>query len=1033
MADSTLEVVFELNSKLDGINQAIAKVERAQKSSNNLSKGLGNLGRSFARASGVIARGGAVAGGALFGAGAIFSKQSFDTFAEYEASIKGIEAVLKPTTRELEALEKETKRLGRTTKFTAREAAAGTEVLAKNGVKTKDILDGVLESSLTLAASVGAELPESADVLTDVLQVFQLEAKDTADAVDSINSVIVNSKFGFEDYAAALAAGGPSASAVNQSFDEFNNTIAATASFFSSGETAGTAYKVFVDRLIPRSDAAAIAMDKLGLNLFEANGEMKAISNIAGQLDRGLKGLTEQERIEALNALFGTRGKNFAIALARVGEEGVKTTEFLSQFVSASDQAKKRLEGTQGEILKFKSAFEGVQILFGEPIANRLTPVIQAITGDMAGFSEEGNNAAAIVDKVINGAINAAEAATAVWNASRFGLTTVSLAATKFIAVLLNVKSTTLGLAVAGLDTIGNISKQALKLGNTITSKIIAPFNKLLTLAGKKPVEIIKIDEGTAANQIDKLTEHFRNAQAKVDQFSAATSEAEVSLNNKLAGIQQDLGNSGSIRNKYQELQESAALVKQATAELRDEEVLFLDLQKSLQEATTEKAPAQELEAIRKLITAQSEIVEKRKNTLNELEGTTNETKALNDSTVDSTADVRTSIEELAEASGVSMDEAISAFARLESAGSSHLDGLNGKLDELKTKLSTVTDAGNKFEDAAVRNSWLKDFALMGVEFLQSLSRDGFGVVENDLSTITKTGEKASNLAISQTQPISGVQQTQTQQQVATQAVTQTDGFAQTEAGGGLLSQLTSEIPTVDEQLKGLASGSLNDVSTGIEGLVSGSANWGESFLRAGQNVLSTLIKIGVQRTAMFLLGQTQQKVSTASQVASGASIAAAQAPAAAASSIASFGSAGILGTVAAVAGIAAIVAAVSGAFNEGGVIPGGVSGKDNRLALVASGERVIRNGPSQEFAGLLDGLNAGGNPIDLLNIPRQQESFSAGSIPEVTVEQAQTSSSAQEVNISMLFDQGEFMDRMESMVDDRVVSAFADNKSQFI
>ena len=1029
MADSTLEVVFELNSKLDGINQAIAKVERAKKSSSGLSKGLGNLSRSFARASGVIARGGVVAGGALFGAGAIFSKQSFDTFSEYEASIKGIEAVLKPTTRELEALEKETKRLGRTTKFTAREAAAGTEVLAKNGVKTKDILDGVLESSLNLAASTGAELPASADVLTDVLQVFQLEAKDTAEAVDSINSVIVNSKFGFEDYAAALAAGGPSASAVNQTFDEFNATIAATASFFTSGETAGTAYKVFIDRMIPRSDAAAIAMKKLGLNLFEANGEMKAISNIAGQLDRGLEGLTEQERIEALNALFGTRGKNFAVALARVGEEGVKTTEFLRQFVNASDQAKKRLEGTQGEILKLKSAFEGVQITFGEPIANRLTPVIQEITGSMSQLSAEGTQAASIVDTVINGTINVAEGATAAWNAARFGVTSVALAATKFIGVLLKVRSTTLGLGVSGLEVIGDVTAQALKLGNTITSSIIAPYNKLLKKLGKKPVQIAQIDEDLGVKQIEKITNKLKGAQAKVDQFKNATAEAEVSLNNQLAGIQKDLNSNGSIRDKYNELQASAALVRQASAELRDEEVLFLDLQKSLQEATTEKAPAQELEVIRKLITAQSEIVEKRKETLNELEGTTNETKTLNDSTVDSTGEVRASIEELAAASGVSMDEAISAFARLEKSGSSHLDGLNGKLDELKTKLSTVTDAGNKFEDAAVRNSWLKDFALMGVEFLQTLSNDGFGAIENDLSTITKTGEKASNLAINQKLPVNGVQQ----QEAARRAVANTEGGEETEEVGGILSQLTSEIPSVDEQLQGLASGSLNDVSAGIEGLVTGSANWGDSFLKAGQNVLSTLIKIGVQRTAMFLLGQTQQKASTASQVASGALIAKAQAPGALLTSISSFGSASILGTAAAVAGLAAIAGAVSGAFNEGGVIPGGVSGKDNRLALVASGERVIRNGPSQEFAGLLDGINAGGNPIDLLNIPRQQENFSAGSIPEVTVEQAQTSSSAQEVNISMLFDQGEFMDRMEGVIDDRVVRAFSDNKSQFL
>jgi TP901 family phage tail tape measure protein len=90
-----------------------------------------------------------------------------------------VEAVLKPTTRELGELEKQAKLLGRTTRFTAREAGDTIEVLARNGLKTNQILGGVLEASLSLAASVGAELPAAADTMTDVLQVFNLEAEES--------------------------------------------------------------------------------------------------------------------------------------------------------------------------------------------------------------------------------------------------------------------------------------------------------------------------------------------------------------------------------------------------------------------------------------------------------------------------------------------------------------------------------------------------------------------------------------------------------------------------------------------------------------------------------------------------------------------------------------------------------------------------------------------------------------------------------------------------------------------------------------
>ena len=124
---------------------------------------------------------------------------------------------------------------------------------------------------------------------------------------NAVNGVMINSKFGFEDYSAALAAGGPAARKAGKGLEEFNSTIGATASFFASGETAGTAFKVFTDKLVNDTAAATAAQEKLGISFFNASGEMKSMGEIAEGLKKGLAGLSDEDAIRILTYVTRVR------------------------------------------------------------------------------------------------------------------------------------------------------------------------------------------------------------------------------------------------------------------------------------------------------------------------------------------------------------------------------------------------------------------------------------------------------------------------------------------------------------------------------------------------------------------------------------------------------------------------------------------------------------------------------------------------------------------------------------------------------
>lgn len=308
---------------------------------------------------------------------------------DFEAGMNRVQALTSATGEQFEVLRNKAKELGATTQFSATEAAGGIEMLAKNGLKYQDIVDGALESTLKLSAATGTDLSRAADIATDAMLAFGIQAKDMEKAVNAITGVTINSKFDIEGYAYALAGAGGVASTVGVEFEDFNATIAAIAPSFSSGMTAGTSFKTFLARMKPTSKPAIEAMAALKLSFFDAQGQMDDMATVAEKLQKAFGGLSEEEKLAKGIQIFGTEGVRAAFAIMNAGSDSIMNLKSALADTSAADQATARMKGLNGAMIKLKSALEAVAISIADSgLLEFATGLVEKLTGLFSSLSQ---------------------------------------------------------------------------------------------------------------------------------------------------------------------------------------------------------------------------------------------------------------------------------------------------------------------------------------------------------------------------------------------------------------------------------------------------------------------------------------------------------------------------------------------------------------------------------------------------------------------------------------------------------------------
>ncbi|MEG3083999.1 phage tail tape measure protein [Sphingomonas sp. PB2P12] len=310
----------------------------------------------------------------------------------FEGQMKKVEAALGNISGDqLKALSDQARTLGPQVGKGATEAAGAIEALGLAGVSTSDILGGALKAALDLSAAGMVDASASSALVTDIMGQFKVTAGELPGVVQKVVGALDTSKFGFDDFRLAVGQGGAIAAASGVSFMDFATAISATSTQFTSGADAGTSFKTYIQTLTGKSKEAESAMKKLGLSFFDANGELKPLSEQADVLRKAYGNLTDEAKSKGLEKVFGADAARTAIGLMEQGREGFEKLQ--SEIAGGDVEAKiaKRLEGSEAASKRIAVAWESLKIAFG--IEGGLLSPLTALKNGYASLLETISNA----------------------------------------------------------------------------------------------------------------------------------------------------------------------------------------------------------------------------------------------------------------------------------------------------------------------------------------------------------------------------------------------------------------------------------------------------------------------------------------------------------------------------------------------------------------------------------------------------------------------------------------------------------------
>lgn len=373
MATRTVSVKLqaEVGQYVAGMGQAAAAT-----------KGMGD---TATRTSATATRGFDLAGkGALVFGGAVVAGlgMAVSKSMEFEKSMSAVKAATGATAGSLEQLRAAAMKAGADTQYSATEAADAITEMAKAGVSAKDIMGGGLTGALSLAAAGQMDVADAAGIASVAMQQFGLSGEQLPHVADLLAAGAGKAMGSVDDLGMALNQAGLMANAAGLGIEETTGTLAAFANAGLIGSDAGTSFKTMLQMLQGPSEKSAALMDELGLNMYDANGNMLSMAEMAGQLQSHLGGLTEEQRNAAFATIFGSDATRAANVLYKEGAAGIaEWTAKVNDQGYAAQQAAALTDNLSGDIERLGGAFDTFLINLGSGSQGPLREAVQMLTG----------------------------------------------------------------------------------------------------------------------------------------------------------------------------------------------------------------------------------------------------------------------------------------------------------------------------------------------------------------------------------------------------------------------------------------------------------------------------------------------------------------------------------------------------------------------------------------------------------------------------------------------------------------------------
>lgn len=283
----------------------------------------------------------------------------------YESSLNTFQAVTKATSEEMRQASKVAKDLGADVTLpatSAKDAALAMSELGKAGFTAAQSM-AAAKGVLQLAAAGQLEEAKAAEIAGNALNSFSLKAEEATRVADLLAAASNASSAEVTDVAESFSQASATFAAAKVPIEDLTTAIAIMANAGIKGSDAGTSLKTFLSSLQAPSDAGADALQNLGIEVFDLQGRMKSLPDVIGQFEKSLAGLTDEKKVQAIQAIFGSDASRAAQILFRDGEAGFqKIKEAVTLTGAAADLAAAKTKGVGGAFESLKSQAETIGI-----------------------------------------------------------------------------------------------------------------------------------------------------------------------------------------------------------------------------------------------------------------------------------------------------------------------------------------------------------------------------------------------------------------------------------------------------------------------------------------------------------------------------------------------------------------------------------------------------------------------------------------------------------------------------------------------
>ena len=270
-------MAFALGGGKDIVEIIIAAKDTTAAAFRTVQTNMQRMEKTAARVRGVVGQvakataliGGVAAVGAIVGATKVFEG--------FEQSIANTASVSGATGKELKKLEDAAREMGKTTAFSASQAADAMYFLGSAGYDTEQII-GSLNGVMMLAGATQSDLASTSETVVSTLNAFGMAAEESDRVANTFAASIAGSQANMEKLALSMRYIAPVAAAVGWSFEETTGALSKLYDAGFRGEQAGTILRGALTRLIAPSGAVKDKLDDLGVQLYKMTPALEKAS-----------------------------------------------------------------------------------------------------------------------------------------------------------------------------------------------------------------------------------------------------------------------------------------------------------------------------------------------------------------------------------------------------------------------------------------------------------------------------------------------------------------------------------------------------------------------------------------------------------------------------------------------------------------------------------------------------------------------------------------------------------------------------------